>query len=417
MPTLSNYNLLDLFAIPNTYNLSEGTARYYSSLTPKWDVIKNLKTINFIVSFDNLPQGATELAYHNSINTHLFKPKFFVLDNKHRNIYCMVPNIEVLAHTLRSLAVISYHLGNKNIKVSVQEKNQKYSDYCKGWEIEDRVILGWRDSFLKFLKVFWLLQNNIEQKYVEKLVQELENRLKEPDENVIDEISEILYKEKGLRLSDFEKHFKITYQNSSTPCIAGANLEINGVKISIVQLTWGLTLSRQMMQSLLDLNPHIKKVGSVGGVGYGKADELQLDDIFLPKGLIVPSKSGKLKAKPITNHIFTVQENTYFKNKKVSTGNMKTVVPQIGVLSNTATFKDYTDLISGFDMELEGFLDVLEKYPNIEYASSHYIMDIPFRGYSLGDTYYYKPYLEKFFKTFNRGKYYCFERILNFAIA
>ena len=415
MKTLLNADLLELFTIPCTYELSEGTARYYSSLTPEWNIIKQLDAVTFVVGFDSPPPNARELPHHNAVNTHLFKPRYFVQGTDYKNIFCIVPNKEVLAHALRSLAVIASHVGRENITVSAEETGQKYADYTAGWRIEDRVIFGWRDSFIKFLKVLWLLENNIELSSVKKLVQELENRLKTPEKQVLDEISVLLYREIGFHLSDFERHFNITYQDSSTPCISSANLDVHGVRISIVQLTWGRTLSQEMMQSLLNINPHVRRMGFVGGIGYAKNDDMQLDDIFLPEALVTQNDSGKFHTTALTNNIFNVAENTYFNKKRVSVGSIKTVVPQIGVLSNTASFKDAADLIDGFDMEFEGFFDVLKKYPSIEYASAHYIMDIPSKGYSLGDTYYHEPYLEKFFKTFNRGKYSCFERVLNFV--
>jgi len=407
--------LQSLFSIPASYSLSDGSARYYSSMTPAWDIVGKVRRVHFEVSFNPIPCESFELLHHNAINTHLFKPKFYSKDSNIDEIFCTVPSREVLAHTLRSLAIIAHHLGNQHIQITINDQDQKYSSYTGGWQIEDNVIFGWRDSFLKFLKIYWLLESGVSISTVTELVCELENRLMNPDPQKLEEIKKKIYLEKGINVEAFNDVFHISYQDTTTPCISSANLEIHGKKLSIVQLSWGVTLSRDLAQTIVNLNPKIKKIGSVGGVGYAQSDSMQLDDIFLPTGIVTFDQVGNNRMKQFQNHIFAVKENKYFIPSRCATGYMHTVVPKLGVLSNTAIFKGRDLHISGFDMELEGFLDVLLQYPSIEFASSHYVMDLPFRGYSLGDTYYYRPYLEQFFKKFNRGKYSCFERVLQFV--
>lgn len=406
--------LTDLFAIPETYVLTESTARYYGSLTPSLDVMKRMRAIHYEVTFDAPPPTAHPLPYENDVNVHLFKPKFFADAPDASEVRCIVPCPEVLAHSLRSLAAFSHSLGRRDIAVTIAENHRPYRELCDGWKISDHVILCWRESFLKFLRVHWLLEHGVNPAYVQELVCELENRLKEPDAEAMTRLAEGIRRDHGLRLDDFESTFDIRHQLTPNPCVASSVLKYKDKDITLIQLSWGRALSREIAKAVVAMNPAVAKIGSVGGIGYAKDDHLSLDDIFLPRGLVVADDRGSFQTRDFPNHIFGAPDNTHFRGKNVSEGYMKTVVPTIGVLSNTAAFKDKIDLITGFDMELEGFREVLDRHPHIRHASAHYIMDLPFRGLSLGDTYYHRPYLERFFRTFNRGKYHCFERMLSF---
>lgn len=406
--------LSDLFIIPETYVLTESTARYYGSLTPSLEVMKKMRAIHYETTFDLPPATAHHLPYENDVNVHLFKPKFFTDTPDATEVKCIVPCSEVLAHSLRSLAAFAHTLDRKDIAVTTVENRRPYKELCNNWKISDRVILCWRESFLKFLRVHWLLENGVNPAYIQELVCELENRLKEPGAEAMARLADNIQREHGLRLDDFETMFDIRHQLTPNPCVASSVLQYKGKEITLIQLSWGRELSKEIAEAVFTMNPGVSKIGSVGGVGYAKDDHLSLDDIFLPRGLVIPDDQGSFQTHDFPNRIFDAPENTYFKEKNVSEGYMKTVVPTIGVLSNTAAFKDKIDLISGFDMELEGFREILDSHSHIQHASAHYIMDLPFRGLSLGDTYYYRPYLEQFFQTFNRGKYYCFERMLSF---
>jgi hypothetical protein len=385
--------LSSLYNIPDDYSLSDSTKRYYGSMTPELEVVRALTHLDVELGYVE-PEEC--LAHDNPINTHLFKAKY-------DGAKCYVSNAEVLAHTLRSLAVMAHHAGNSGMTVTVRSLDHRYIDYCNNWEVADRVILCWKDSFLKFLKVYWLLTNGVDKRQVHRLVCELENRLSVPDPAVMAEI-DIACRAKGISLACFEEAFAIRHQHSSVSWIAAANLKIGDTSITIVQFPWGISLAREMLLALVSQHPTIRRVGIVGGIGYLREDSMGLDDAFLASDLL---RSERQK---INNLIFDVPENTFFK-KQISRGVIKTVIPTIGVLSNTALFKDQRADISAIDMEFEGFLDMIGSR---ELGAAHYIMDLPYRGLSLGDTYYHRSYLEKFFLTFNRGKYYCFERIVRF---
>lgn len=385
--------LSSLYKISDDYSLPDATKRYYGSMTPVSESLRTLLHVDFEMSYAE-PKEC--LPHDNPINTHLFKPKY-------QDAKCYVANAEVLAHTLRSLSVMAHHVGNNRMTVTVRGLGHHYIDYCNNWEMADRVILCWKDSFLKFLKVYWLLSNGVDKSQVHRLVCELENRLSIPNPSVMAEI-DLACRTKGISLDRFEEAFSVRHQNTSVSWITAANLQVDGIPITIVQFPWGISLAQEMLSALLSRHPTIRRIGIIGGIGYLREDDMQLDDAFLATDLLRSERQS------LDNRIFDVPENTFFK-KRASKGMIKTVVPTIGVLSNTASLKARRAEISAIDMEFEGFLNVMD---GREFAAAHYIMDLPYRGLSLGDTYYHRPYLEKFFMTFNRGKYYCFERVLRF---
>ncbi len=89
----------------------------------------------------------------------------------------------------------------------------------------------------------------------------------------------------------------------------------------------------------------------------------------------------------------------------------------MGVLSYSAQCKtDNHPSFHAVDMEKEAFITELRKSLPIEWASMYYIMDIPSKGIGLGDTYYNSSFLTELLNNPNRGKYYCFEKIIGFLV-
>jgi hypothetical protein len=280
------------------------------------------------------------LPYENNVNVHLFKPRFYAQTSDTSVIRCIVPCQEVLAHSLRSLAVFAHSLNRNDITVTIKNNSQPYGELCDKWKISDHVILCWRESFLKFLRVHWLLDQGVDQLYVEKIVCELENRLKEPDVEAMASLRKDIQRAYGLDIDDFEKTFNVRHQLTDNPCVASSIIEYKGKEITLIQLSWGRSLSGEIAGTVLKMNPEIQKIGSVGGVGYAKDDHLALDDIFLPRGLFTEDGEGSFQNRDFPNHIFDTPDNKYFTGKRISEGYMKTIVPTIGVLSNTAAFRE-----------------------------------------------------------------------------
>jgi len=151
-------------------------------------------------------------------------------------------------------------------------------------------------------------------------------------------------------------------------------------------------------------------------VGYlGSHEDVEVDDVFIPDQLVVENEDGKFTRQQLVNLITTVKSNKHFQNKQVHTGTLKTITPQLGNISYmTNLLSRIEHPLHAVDMEKEAFVQTLKKYKNISWASIYYIMDIPHKKLGLGNTYYNEDFLRSLLGTFNRGKYYCFEKISNF---
>ncbi len=109
------------------------------------------------------------------------------------------------------------------------------------------------------------------------------------------------------------------------------------------------------------------------------------------------------------------RENTIFTHKERIRGNIKTVVPDLGVLSTSEKYHKNRNLIDAFDMEFEGYYRALAS-TNIKLNAAFYFMNKEDINIKLKNTYYYRPYLKNLYNDFNRGKYYCFEMVINWLL-
>jgi hypothetical protein len=153
-------DLKDLFKVPNDYKMTENNIRYHASLVPNLDVLKKTKLINFKITLEIPNKNYGKLiSHHNSVNTHILKPKYFILDEG--VLTCYVSSKEVLAHTLRSLALLNYLYFKNNISVFVSDSNDKLESYLNDWKINNRILFGRIESIVNFLRMEWILKKRI----------------------------------------------------------------------------------------------------------------------------------------------------------------------------------------------------------------------------------------------------------------
>lgn len=67
-------------------------------------------------------------------------------------------------------------------------------------------------------------------------------------------------------------------------------------------------------------------------------------------------------------------------------------------------------------MEYEAIHKVVQEHPKCSLGAIFYIMDQPNANINLGDTYYTKKFLENLFSKFERAKFFCFEKVLEYLI-
>lgn len=406
-------NLKRLFDIPNNHIMTLNDFRYHASLVPSIRILKKIKAIDFKVTLKRPSKNhLNELIHHNSVNTHIFKPKYFL--HSEDKLVCYVSSQEVLAHTLRSLAIISNKHLKKDIKVSITYYPDRYMDYVQNDIIGSNVLIARVESLVNFLRMMWLIESRtISRRNIDGLFREIElGRLRKIDQEKLVQRLETKYlKKSGLSFCQIDKKLKLQRHKSKSPYIEFAKFELNGTPVSVIQLPWGHSMSVDMLKTITKNGNNIHKLAIVGGVGYLGKDKSKIDDIFVPKNLIV-SDGKNTSSLPITNAIFELPDQHYIFKKNMVSGNIFSVRPSFGEISYTKHVRDVEE-IHAYDMEKEAILKMLNG-SKIRLASNYYIMDFPYTNLDLGGTYYSRKFLKRLFSKSNRGKYFCFERALAF---
>ena len=135
------------------------------------------------------------------------------------------------------------------------------------------------------------------------------------------------------------------------------------------------------------MNPAIKRIGVVGGVGYTGNDECKVDDIFIPDSFM-DGDDEIHQIREIKNGINSSQNTQYFKDYTIVEGCLKSVFPEIGKLSNIQTYRKSLHKIDALDMEFEAIYRVVKEHTQTNLGVIYYIMDLPRQNINLGDTYY-----------------------------
>lgn len=404
--------LTDVFAVPHNYNLSPSKIRYWNSLVPQYSVLEKVKKITIVETFfDDKPEKGnwTPVKHQNCVNVHMFKPKYFV-NEKGDELMAYCASKEIVAHTTRALSVICSCMYYINIEIEIIREEADFTKLQIG-HLNENVVVCRISSYLDFLKIFYLLnsgvsKNSVKRHFIEKELKRLNSELKSDLHDQTEVIDGKKY--------DFFKIFKLELSPINSPYFQTANLVFDGVNLSLIQLPWGITLAKGILEEALD-NNKVTKLGFIGGAGCIGKNHGGVDDIFVMNNVVLGNDYDGYEIKPLDNKVLSSPENKYFTDKNIVYGNIKTVVPKLGSLSTTAQYKNGLEFIFAFDMEFEGFYNVF-KSRKLEYAAIHYYMDKENVGVELGDTYYYEPFLRELFSNFNRGKYYCFEKISNWIL-
>ncbi|MBD3362283.1 hypothetical protein GF362_01030 [Candidatus Dojkabacteria bacterium] len=404
----------DIYQIPNTHRLSPSKLRYLNSLVPEYPILNKTKKIKIKQTyFKKSPENTEQYTYvnhQNNINPHLFKPKYyFNSNNSELLIYCA--NQEVVAHTTRALATINSFMYLKDLEIELSKDEKDISKLDLG-KTNSNLIICNIQSFLNFLKIIYFYSINLPEEKIQNYFTQKElSRLeaKNIQEN-LNHQTEIIDEKKY----NFVDIFNLEFINTTSPYIHAVKISWGGTDLTVVQLVWGVTLAENLLKLIVE-NNQVSRIGFVGGAGCIGDNPADIDDVFVLDNVLYGNDKDGYELKNIKNQIKYVDENIFFQNKKTVVGNLKTVVPELGSISTTKHYKQSLDKISAFDMEFEGFHNAL-KGEDVKIAAIYYYMDKEDAGIELGDTYYYKPFLKKLFKDFNRGKYYCYEKVWNWFI-
>jgi len=396
--------ITDYFKIYQNKFDDPGEAAYHGSLVPYDAIAQEIKKITFYVEYDNHLKSLPEIHHRNQVNSHIFKPRYYST-NQIGAIECSVPNKQVFIHTLRSLAFWFFFHYNKDVEISISYKKEKYINHCNGWKIGANVFIGRSESVLNCLRYLTLLNLGYPREIINKLILEQENnRLKQVS------VSENDY----FRRAD--EVLKVDHYKTNNPRISLINCIYKNKPLSLVQLPWGIDMSKDLVQALFEINPKIEKIGVVGGIGYVGSQAVSVDDIMIPETLTLGNDFLGYTVLYLNNNFSPPSHLLLSRQKRICSGSLYTIVPQENVQSNSYLVANNGGTIDGFDMELAGFVKALKNHPETKTSYVYYIMDIPEKGLGLGQTYYNLEFLSVLFSNVNRGKHYCIESTINYLI-
>lgn len=397
--------LRDFYDVKTDPTIFDGDIPYTGSLTPNWDRLKEINKIKFFVGYINPHINQGEIKHQNQTNSHIFKPIFHNQENS-RELHCHVLTKDILLHTLNGIAKTLYWLkAGNDIDIEIDFGQELFTDLTYDWNIYDNVVVGRKESLEIFIRLLWLLDNKIiDFGKFEEISLNLEAARLQPTDNLkYDEYFKLADKELGL-----------TEQSNVSLVAQSSNLKYLNKNITFVQLSWGQTMTNDLFSRLYEINPNITKIAMIGGAGYNGFDSVDIDDIFYPTSVISGNDSEGYSKRVINNSALTEGKNELFNNKKVTQGSMYSIIQRKGVISNYNLIKNNDGRIDAFDMEMDSICKIIANHPDTKFLAACYIMDLPAKKLDLGNTYYNFEFLTKLFSNFNRGKYFCMEKALQF---
>lgn len=398
--------------------LNKYTSLYLESFIPDFKTLKKVKSIKIKIS-NNINKKFTFIKNKNSVNAHLFKPYYVLKEN---NIICYCATKIIAKQVIK--AWNEYFIFSKKINflkkthyfkpsTNVIYNNLSLHLLSKIPKNED-VVIAKIDSFHSFIRLYYLYNFlNISLNIIKKISTEIElGRLKN---NLFYSNNQYIFK-KHLTKSDFLKmNTSVRIKNfKKGRYIIAADVTFINKKMTLVNLPWGWDLSYVLTKNLLKTNKNIKRLYVVGGVA-SLIKGSRVDDIFLPT-----STTNTTKLNFNNNFLNNFKQgrnelspSKLFK-KRVFSGNLYCVDSSIGHEDDFVENCIAND-VQGFDMESYGIIKAISNI-NVNIFFINYIMDLPHQNLCLGATYYYKPFLKKLFSRFNRGKYFCFDNVLNIIL-
>lgn len=400
--------LQDFFHVPPHPLKNEAEINYHGSLTPPWDLMSTFDQLRMTVGFElpNALSYPSKIEPNNSVNTHMYKPLFFATENV---LDIHVASRDVLFHTLRSYAKVRAHLKlASTLPVSVHFSQKSYGSFISSWKVHDHLMIGRCASIESFIRCIWLFEHHfLSKSEFHSLLEEIE----------LSRIQEVSIEKYSFLFKKADSALQIKHQHSDSYVLDSFNFKWKDRAITVLQLPWGVYMTKQMLQAIFQKQKHLKKIGLIGGVGYtGTHSPVpSVDDIFIPDTMISTDPIGQYFKDSFKNEALEIGPNILFPNKRVLTGSIFSIIPKRGVISNSAVLKESNLEVDAVDMEALAFYDFFcSSATSISFASLYYIMDMPYQGLDLGNTYYDKTFLHRLFHSQNRGKYFCMEKILTF---
>lgn len=401
---------------------------YLESLLPKEPHISTVKKVRIIVSpTKDDHEGNFRLDYENPVNAHLFKPIYF--EDTDDSSVCYCATITVAQHVKKAWEIYTdiYKTIKAVVEIATKEDEEPLTtdevyfnhieNMLQNHRIHDKVIIGRIDSINAFLRMLFIKEDlKVDQLKLEKLFVELElHRLN----NHLISVHNVNVFEKHLDKLSIER-IDLGLSLSTTwvgKYLAIENIEFKGKKITIINLPWGQDLAYSITKQLLNKNKHIKNIAVIGGIGsLSEDDKIQIDDIFIAKSTS-DERNNQIDFKNELENLFSEEGHVYTSpsgmfTKKVISGRLLCVDSSLGHPHGFSRHSKDKG-IEAFDMESYGIMKAIkETKSKAKIYMLHYIMDLPLKGLDLSATYYNREFLNILLSDFNRGKYFCFDYIL-----
>jgi hypothetical protein len=380
--------------------ISDSSLRYSNSLTPKWDIFKLIKGINFFVGYifpKNILQKRVPL--ENEINTHQYKP-IFIKSQTADYLDCYVASEDIFVHTVKHLCKVATFLKiQKNISIEIDRQGTSIGELISSWNICNSIIFCNLQSFTNFLTYKSLLSEKIItfEQFIE-ISTHIELSRIGIDTKCGDRLTKLFAQKNGeLNLREL-----IT----TSVVIKGIEAEIDQKPVTLFQLPWGMSMASELSKAIVSLNKNINFVGIIGGIGFDGPENIELDSCFFPSEIINPYLKNRIQVE--LNMGF--QKSPFLKSS--IQGSLTSLMPISGV---NHMVKDATQKlgapISAVDMEAAA---IVSNFHNVakKLCLGYYIMDLNQDGKRFGDTYYNPIFLETLFKDSKRGKYFIMDTIL-----
>lgn len=391
---------------------------YIYSLLPSFVVLEKIRRVHISITPELMaPDNSLEVGHANSINVHLFKPRYYKDQATPDEIECQVATLSVAKHVAKAWEIYSIY-SKRKVEVNIDDSDEDMDAHTqrlyktladnliKELDPSENIIFAKLDSVVGFLRMMELLyKHKLSKELVEKLFIELElHRIKHSlasihqdyiyDQYLGSSIKQKIYED--IPLSPIHQGSFLLGQNFTTPTS----------NFTVINLPWGIDLAYVLGKAVLKGGP--RNISLIGGVGC-VSDNVRVDDIFIAETLC-DTTVGKIEIDNKFNGISTISPSGMFK-KKMAQGLLCCVRSS---LDHPPHFSHQArnNGIAAFDMESWGLLKAVGEFGG-SLSMIHYIMDLPLQGMGLGATYYNEEFLKKLLKSRNRGKYFCFETVLD----
>lgn len=387
--------------MPNIANMSK-ISEHLKSFIP--ELVQEFKFASVIVSMDAPKYPiASQLMPLNSVNNHLFKPKFFKVDDT-LVIHC--PSSNIATQTLEAIEIYRQSLQISSLKYEISVKNLQsdYINFLARTRFNENVIIGQYYSIIDFFYGYIIKNQISEEKFEEFVVKTNLSRINKEKRSQ----STIPQTDKIMKEILSDKEYR-TVKNSVSiehgvieQYFLSGNVKISGKEITIIQCPWGEYLSNEASNYIAQIRK-VKNVFVVGGCA-GLEDAVEIEDILIPTSYI----SENIEETPLANNLDLSDFKSLSKSPNAYSCPFYTVESSLGTKGIRQSLT--SSGIGAIEMELSYIAENLEK-KNLFFC--YYVMDTPNKGIGLSETYYNFDFLVELAHKPNRAKNICYEAVLN----